>query len=137
MNCIENHPEYFKSSIPKRLYWLTDSQNVASWLKKGSKKPYIQKDIVKLLLQLMNLNLVIEPVHVPRDHTAIALADEAGKDGNTDGWSIDDQSFRTLEFMSGIKFTCDVFAHSSNRRCEKFYSKYPSLGTAGINTYKG
>ena len=63
------------------------------------------------------------------------MADFAGKDRNTDGWSIDDVSLNTLELVAGEKFTCDVFAHSSNQRCKKFYSKLPSFGTAGVNAY--
>ena len=135
LNCVLNHPEYFVSDRPVKVYWLVDSQNLFSWLKRGSKKQHIQKDVFQLFLRLGHMNVFIEPILVPRDHIAIAMADFAGKYKNTDGWSIDDVSFQTLQLISGSRFTCDVFAHSSNSRCEKFYTLVPSFGTAGINAY--
>lgn len=135
LDCVQNHPEYFVSELPVKVYWLLDSQNLYSWLKRGSKKPLVQNDIFQLFLSLSKLNVCIEPVLVPRDHVAIALADYAGKFKNTDCWSIDDVSFQTLQQIAQTVFTCDVFAHSFNARCVKFYSQVPSFGTAGINAF--
>ena len=61
-----------------------DLQNLASWLKKGSREPRIQIEVYNLFTQLTKLNVVTEPVLVPRDHAAIKFADFAGKDRNTD-----------------------------------------------------
>ena len=91
--------------------------------------------LFQLFLRLTHLNVIIEPILVPRDHEAIVQADFAGKFKNTDGWSIDDISFQTLQTIAGSSFTCDVFAHSSNNRCTKFYSLIPSLGTSGVNAF--
>ena len=135
LNCVLNHPEFFAATKPSKVYWLVDSQNLFSWLKKGSKKMDVQKDVFQLFLRLGHLNVYLEPILVPRDHEAIALADFAGKFKNTDGWSIDDVSFQALQLISGSLFTCDVFAHSSNSRCRKFYSLVPSFGTSGINAF--
>ena len=134
-NSVLNHPEYFESTKPVKLYWIVDSQNLYSWLKRGSRKIPVQKDLFQLFLRLTHLNVIIEPILVPRDHEAIVQADFAGKFKNTDGWSIDDVSFQTLQTIAGSSFTCDVFAHSSNNRCEKFYSLIPSLGTSGVNAF--
>ena len=134
-NSVLNHPEYFVSTKPVKLYWIVDSQNLYSWLKRGSRKIPVQNDLFQLFLRLTHLNVIIEPILVPRDHEAIVQADFAGKFKNTDGWSIDDISFQTLQTIAGSSFTCDVFAHSSNNRCTKFYSLIPSLGTSGVNAF--
>ena len=35
LDCVQNHPEYFFSELPVKVYWLLDSQNLYSWLKRG------------------------------------------------------------------------------------------------------
>ena len=55
--------------------------------------------------------------------------------GDTDDWSIDDKSLQILQFIAGRRITCDTFAYNTNARCQKFYSKIPSLGCSGINAY--
>ena len=135
LNCLRDWPEYFVSEKPTKIYWIVDSQNVYSWLTQGSRKANIQADIVQFFLRLAKMKLVIEPILVPREHQAIVQADLAGKFRDTDGWSIDDLSFKSIQQVGGEVFTCDVFAHSSNNRCIKFYSLLPSWGTAGINAF--
>ena len=135
LNCLKAHPEFFQSKSPAKVYWLIDSQNVYSWLTRGSRKVEVQNDVVQILAKLRQLNLVLDPILVPREHQIIVQADLAGKFKDTDGWSIDDVSLESIQQVGGERFTCDVFAHSSNHRCSKFYSLLPSAGTSGVNAF--
>ena len=48
LDCVLNHPNYFSSDLPLKVYWLTDSQNLYYWLRQGSKQPTVQADIFQL-----------------------------------------------------------------------------------------
>ena len=135
LNCVESNNNQLYSETPALIYWLTDSQNVCCWLEKGSNKPYIQSDVVNLVTLLSKLNLTIVPIHVPRDHSLLVLADCGSKFQDTDDWSIDDHSLHVLQHIAGQAITCDTFAYNTNARTAKFYSKIPSPGCAGINAF--
>ena len=75
------------------------------------------------------------PVHVPREISVLKLADEGSKYRDTDDWSIDAQSFSTIQSLANCQFTCDTFAYNTNAKVAKFYSKIPSPGCSGINVF--
>ena len=135
INCVLKHQPQLHSQTPSLIYWMTDSTNVCCWLERGSRKDHIQQEIVQLVNLLSSLNLSIQTIHVPREHSLITLADQGSKYHDTDDWSIDDESFNVLQLLAGEKVTCDVFAYNTNARCDKFYSKIPSLGCSGINAF--
>ena len=135
LNYLRGKANDIYSDIPKLIYWLTDSQNVCNWLERGSQKYHIQSELISLMRLLTNLNLSVVPIHVPREHSLIALADMGSKFGDTDDWSIDDKSLQILQIIAGKRITCDTFAYNTNARCQKFYSKIPSPGCSGINAY--
>ena len=135
VHTVENNNNQLYSPSAALIYWLTDSQNVCSWLEKGSVKPYIQSVLVSLVTLLSRLNLTIIPIHVPREHSLLVLADYGSKYQDTDDWSIDNQSLYVLQHIAGKFITCDTFAYNSNARATKFYSKVPSPGCAGINAF--
>ena len=90
LNCIITYQHQLKCEKPTLIYWLTDSQNVQFWLERESRKDYIQNEVVQLVNLLSSLNLSIEVLYVPREHSLLALADQGSKFLDTDDWSIDD-----------------------------------------------
>ena len=116
-------------------YWVTDSQVLTVWLRKGSKVKFIQNCLVQLYQILRELNVQIIPVWLPRDSKLIRIADAASKYNDTDDWGISRKGFKILEQIFNIKFTCDVFANGTNWKTNKFYSKVAAPGSAGINAF--
>ena len=134
---VQNNKEYFRgeTSAHKLFYWLTDSQNLETWSRKGSLISEVQQELMILFRLQSELNMRIIFVWAPRDHPSIALADEGSKFLDTDDWSICNTSYGAIQIINGSRFTCDVFASSSTNKVSKFYSKVPSVGSSGINAF--
>jgi hypothetical protein len=78
------------SSQTTSVYWLTDSENLTSFLNKGSGKIYIQADVFKTLQLARKLNFQIEQIHLLRDDPRIQQADEGTRQKTqiTGRWTI-------------------------------------------------
>ena len=76
------------------IYWLTDSQNMVTFLTKGSGKSHIQKEVFKIMIQCKRLNIRIIPIHLLRDDPRIKIADDGSKTVDTDDWQIDEETFK-------------------------------------------
>ena len=76
------------------IYWLTDSQNLVTFLTKGSGKRHIQKDVFQIMIRCKRLNTRIIPIHLLRDDPRIKIVDDGSKTINTDDWHVDDQTFQ-------------------------------------------
>jgi hypothetical protein len=117
----------------KSVYWMTDAENVVFFLKKGSRKPDIQKIIFDIVTLAGDLQIQIEPIHLLREDPRIQLADEGSKTPNTDNWSID--VFTVLELKSQFQIDMDLFADAKNRVCARFCSLYFEEGTTTIDAF--
>ena len=53
-----------KEKSSQNLHWLTDSENLAQFLKKGSGKPHIQRENFKVMLICRELNVRLIPIHL-------------------------------------------------------------------------
>ena len=69
------------------MYWLTDSENLVSFLTKGSRKLHIQTLVLQVLDICKKLNLAIIPIHLQREDPRIRIADEGSKIPDSDDWS--------------------------------------------------
>ena len=120
----------------KRVYWVTDSQNLFHFLRRGSRRQDIQKDVMKVKKFEQELGIEIIPVWEPRSTLPIVLADLGSKTHlSTDEWGIDQKTFLKIQSRFGITFSVDGFALSSNTKCQKFFSKIPQVGSAGVNFF--
>jgi hypothetical protein len=106
----------------KNVYWITDSENVVQFIKKGSRRPEIQKIIFEIVQITSELKIHIEPVHLRREDPRIQEADEGSKHLDTDNWSLDYYSM--TEIFQEYTFDIDLFADRLNRKCETFCSLY-------------
>ena len=130
----KNRKEF--SEGPRRVYWVTDSKNVHSFLKRGSKKEHIQQDVIKIKKLEAELNIRVSPIWKPREFELIRMADEGSKMyKSTDEWSIDKRSFKQIQTNLRVTVTVDGFATRENRQVEKFFSRYPQIGTSGLNFF--
>ena len=124
---------HFKSTL---IYWQTDSKNNFIFLSRGSRKPYIQSDIVSIKFLEKDLGITIIPVWTPRNHSRIILADLGSKFSlSSDEWGIDRLQLLSIFNLFAVSPDVDCFASEVNSRCKTFYSKIPQNGSSGINFF--
>ena len=119
----------------RTLYWTTDSQVLVVWLTKGTKILFIQQKLIALYKMLHQLRVRIIPIWLPRSNALIRMADECSKFRDTDDWGLSLRSFKIVEKLFRVKFTCDACANGTNKKTEKFYSKVAAPGTSGVNAF--
>ena len=117
----------------KIILWLTNSANMVTFLTKGSTKPDIQREVLDIFKRLRDMKLTVKPVHVSRNNYRIQLADEGTRYFDPDDWSVDSRSFK--RFTVDKTVSLDVFAHSSNKRTERFFSFGKCPGSAGTDAF--
>lgn len=133
---LEKTPDFFKQFSPGKIFWQTDSRNVFTFLRRGSRQPDIQSDVVKIKKLEANLGIKVVPVWTPREHSRIVLADIGSKFSNsTDEWSIDKSIL--VNVFAHFRFypTIDAFASVHNNVCEKFFTLSPQTGSSGVNFF--
>jgi len=115
------------------IYWLTDSENLVQFLKKGSGKRHIQREVFKIMLLCQELSIQIIPIHLLREDPRIKIADEGSKTEDTDDWQVDISTFNW--FNTSMKFSVDLFASDWNCKCSRFYSNFWCKDTLGIDAF--
>jgi hypothetical protein len=115
------------------VYWLTDSQNMATFLTKGSGKGPIQKEVFGIMVLCKKLNIRIIHIHLLRDDPRIKVADDGSKMTDTDDWQVDYETFQKIN--KRYRFTIDLFASDRNTKCPKFFSNFYCAGTFGIDAF--
>jgi hypothetical protein len=118
---LEAKPDLAGSS-PRTLFWFTDNQNVSRFLTKGSGKPDIMDQVLRILVLARRYKLDVRPIWIPRDEAALQKADALSKDIESDEWSVSRLDFIDLEAEHG-KLSIDLFATDRNTRCLQFFSK--------------
>ena len=121
------------NSKATNVYWLTDSQNMATFLTKGSSKAPIQKEVLHIMALCQKLNIRIIPIHLLRDDPRIKIADDGSKTIDTDDWQVDFETFQSSNRRHN--FTIDLFASNRNKMCKRFYSNFYCPGTLGIDAF--
>ena len=116
------------------IFWLTDSQNMVSFLNKGSTKPDIQTTVLEIMALTLALNIRIVPIHLRREDPRIQMADAGSRVRDSDDWSLDDFSCFQLNKSHG-PFTLDPFADSSNAKTKRFFSDFLCPNTSGVNAF--
>jgi hypothetical protein len=116
------------------IFWLTDSQNLVTFLTKGSTKLPIQQTVIQVYLLAKQLKVRILPIHLSRADPRIAMADSGSRIRDSDDWSLDKSSFEIINNQYG-PFTLDVFADSSNAKCKIFFSDFNCPGTSGVDAF--
>ena len=134
-NALRRLQSEIKEAKISTLYWVTDSQVLTVWLQKGTKIIYAQEKIVEIFKILHSVQARIVPIWSPRESKLISLADECSKFKDSDDWGIALQAVRVIEKIFMERFTCDLFANSTNNKVDKFFSKVAAPGSHGINCF--
>jgi len=113
--------------------WATDSENVVSFITKGSPKESIHQKVTEIYAICHEIGCTLEPVHLLRSDPRIEEVDALSKLQDTDNWSIDDHSFQSLKEQ--FQLTIDVFADFSNKKLPNFISKYYEQGSYGVDAF--
>jgi hypothetical protein len=121
------------NSQATNVYWLTDSQNMTTFLTKGSSKGPIQKEVFGIMTLCKKLNIRIIPIHLLRDDPRIKMADDGSKMTDTDDWQVDHETYQRINRR--YSFTIDLFASDRNTKCQKFFSNFYCTNTFGIDAF--
>ena len=126
----------FATCAHSKIFWQTDSQTVCNMLRRGSRIPTIQADVVAIKQIAAELAVKIIPVWTPREHSRLVLADLGSKFSNsTDEWSADRKQLWAVFDYFQFYPTIDAFASMHNTVCDQFFSLVPQTGTSGVNFF--
>ena len=96
-------------------------------------KMEIQAQVLQVYKKLSQYNIRLVPVHLKRSDYRIQWADEGSRSFDPDDWGIDKPSYR--ELTKTWQPTVDLFAHTSNAKCKKFYSYGAAPKTSGVDAF--
>jgi len=126
----------FRRFAGGQVYWQTDSKNCVSFLKRGSRRPEIQSDVVRIRQLERQYGIRLVPLWTPREHGRIVLADIGSKlSHSTDEWSVDRNILSFVFDMFNFVPTVDALAAECNAVCPVYYSAAPQSGSSGVNFF--
>ena len=113
---------------------MTDSKAVVFILSGGSRNSRLQALSMSVFLTLRKYRITLIPVWKSRDSDIITRANMGSRDFRSDDYSLDPVTFDFLKSKFG-PFDVDCMANSANAVVQKFFSRYFSIGTSGINFF--
>ena len=116
----------------KDLVYFTDSRVVYFWHLYGSANSRIAEILIQIKVKCLRNDVILEISWRPRSDERIALADTSSRT-NTDDYALPLKRYK--ELCKIFKFTpeVDLFASTILHKTEFFYSRAPTLGSAGAN----
>ena len=93
----------------------------------------IQQQVLQVFNLLAEYKIRLVPIHLRRTDFRIQWADEGSREFDPDDWSIDAGSYK--ELTKTWQPTVDLFAHSTNRKCQKFYSYGNAPYSSGVDAF--
>ena len=132
-SALQSVPAAFSRPSSCSVFWLTDSENLVTFLTKGSSRRPIQMTVLEIYRLARSLLLDLIPIHLHRSDYRIQVADYGSRFYDPDDWACDAQSFENL--TSFWPATVDLFAHYSNAQLPKFYSFGNSPHTSGLDAF--
>ena len=93
----------------------------------------IQRQVLETHQLLTEYQVRIAPVHVKRSDYRVQMADEGSREFDPDDWGIDAASYRSL--TRNWNPTIDLFAHTSNSKCQRFYSYGQAQNTEAVDAF--
>ena len=117
-----------------RVSHYTDNKAVAANVSKGSRNPRLQPLVVETVLALRGAGIVMEAVWRSREDGLIKFADLGSRDFHIDDISLDFKSMGELFEEFGV-FDIDCFASGSNTKGLRFFSKFDSPDSSGMDFF--
>jgi hypothetical protein len=117
------------------LFWLSNNQNIAKFLSKGSGKTAIMLQSLDIVATARSLNLNVFAVWVRRNNPHLVKPDALSKHINTDNWSVTPEDFDAITALAPMSFTIDLFATAANAQVDKLYCLTFETGCAGVDAF--
>ena len=133
LQCVSYALDSFKSLLRSHtVKWFTDNQCVQRILEAGSMKEHPHKIALDIYYCARQHDISLEVEWIPR--TQNQKADYLGKIIDFDDRHVKDKYFQAA---SAYWSTCaiDCFASCENKKVPKFYSKFFSPGTSGVDAF--
>ena len=119
-----------------RIHWVTASRNCYKFLKQGARWHRIRQEVIKIRWLEQQKKTEVIAIWDTANQEEVDMADSWSKATNsTDEWGLQEGELNRLWAEWGIQPTVDAFASSENKVCEKFFSKWPQTGSAGVNFF--
>ena len=112
--------------------WYTDNQAVVSIINNGSMKQELQDLALSVYESSVENNIDIQMEWIPR--TENEKADYISRIIDHDDWGVTQEFFKYIDSVWG-PHTADVFASANNFKVKKFYSKYWTPGSYGVDAF--
>ena len=119
----------------KNVKWFVDNKAAASILRVGSRKRSLHSVALQILNLCREINCTLEAQWIPRDLNR--LADELSKNHpgrDRDDWGLYWHQFAHIDAQWG-PHDVDRFASASNKKCARFNSKLPDLGSEAVDAF--
>lgn len=108
----------------------TDNQNVVKIIKSGSMKKSLHDIAINIFSNCIQNQILLEAEWIPRSENEVA--DYFSKMYDYDDWSISDTVFQFFNNKWG-PYDVDLFADCNNFKVTKFFSKFWTPGTSGVD----
>ena len=133
------HQTYTDPEILKRFAGLTvchytDSKSVANILFKGSKVFLLNVMVREIFLSLRNHVIKLVPYWISRENSFIKLADVGSRENRSDDYSLSSDCLKSV-LVNFPTITFDAMASSTNTVCQRFFSRFESLNSCGIDLF--
>ena len=118
----------------KTIFWYTDNYACSLITRKGSNKPKLHDLALEIEIHKISStpNIDLNVCWIPREENK--EADKLSKQVNYDDWFITKDLVKMLTNKWG-KVTIDRFASHTNKKTQRFNSKYICPGSEGVNAY--
>jgi len=119
-----------------RIVWPTSSRNCHHFCNKGSRQEGIQQLVLLLKKEEAAAHTEVKVIWVIDIPAAIADADGPSQQySSTDEWGIAREELQAITQRFQLQPTVDAFASRKNPVCQTFFSKWPQIGSAGIDFF--
>jgi len=119
-----------------RIVWHTSSRNCHHFCIKGSRQENIQDLVLSLKNEEAATHTEVKVIWVTNISAVIAEADGRSQQySSTDEWGLVQEEFQAVVQKFQLQPTVDAFATRKNSVCQSFFSKWPQIGSAGIDFF--
>ena len=117
----------------KRVEWRMDSQAAASILISGSRVQECHEVARAVCELVVAFNVVLVPVWVPREDNTVA--DELSNFTDWGDYILSDATFERVCVALSLSPDVDLFAALDNWKCDVYFTRFASPGSAGANAF--
>ena len=127
---IFKHIEWLQEG--STVVYASDNRSINRWVNIGTCKRDVAQTLQRIFLKCLEKKIDLRVTWIPRSHDLLVEADMLSRK-DTDEYSLRNRDFQYVVRRFGEEFTLDAFASKFLHRTAKYYSRYPSPGSAGTD----